>query len=63
MMASKKAVILFSGGLDSTTCLAIAQSQGFECYALSIDYGQCHRAELDAAARIAKKDKSHTMKS
>lgn len=49
----KKAVILLSGGLDSTTCLAIARAQGFECYALSFDYGQRHNAELVAAKRIA----------
>lgn len=48
----KKAVILFSGGLDSTTCLAIAKSEGFDCYVLSFDYGQKHYAELDAAKRI-----------
>lgn len=51
---SKKAVVLVSGGLDSTTVLAIAQSQGYECYTISFDYGQRHRVELDAAARIAK---------
>ncbi len=49
---TKKAVILFSGGLDSTTCLAIAKSQGFDCYALSFDYGQKHTAELVAAKAI-----------
>jgi 7-cyano-7-deazaguanine synthase len=49
----KKAVILFSGGLDSTTCLAIANSEDFDCYALSCDYGQKHRSELDAAKQIA----------
>lgn len=49
----KKAVILFSGGLDSTTCLAIAKSQGFDCYALSFNYGQRHSAELNSAKRIA----------
>lgn len=49
----KKAVILFSGGLDSTTCLAIAKSEGFECHALSFNYGQKHIAELDAAKKIA----------
>lgn len=49
----KKAVILFSGGLDSTTCLAIAKSQGFECYALSFDYNQKHLSEIDAAKQIA----------
>ena len=48
----KKAVILFSGGLDSTTCLAIAQSQGYECIALSFDYGQRHNSELDHAKKI-----------
>ena len=47
-----KAVILLSGGLDSVTTLAIAQSQGYECHALSFDYGQRHRAELDAVQRI-----------
>lgn len=49
----KKAIILFSGGLDSTTCLAYAKSQGFDCYALSFSYGQKHVAELEAAKRIA----------
>jgi 7-cyano-7-deazaguanine synthase len=48
------AVILLSGGLDSTTTLAIAKSQGFKPYALSVDYGQRHRAELERAAAIAK---------
>ncbi|MCW5966085.1 MAG: 7-cyano-7-deazaguanine synthase QueC, partial [Bryobacterales bacterium] len=50
---SPRAVCLLSGGLDSTTCLAVARKQGFECYALSFDYGQRHRRELDAAARVA----------
>lgn len=49
----KKAVILFSGGVDSTTCVAIAKSQGYDCYALSFDYGQKHSSELNAAKRIA----------
>ena len=49
-----KAVVLLSGGLDSATCLAIAQSQGFSCYCMSFDYGQRHRVELDRAARTAK---------
>ena len=43
-----------SGGLDSATCAAIAKSQGFECYGLSFDYGQRHRAELTAAKKLAK---------
>ena len=47
------AVCLLSGGLDSTTCLALARRDGYECYALSFDYGQRHRIELDAAARVA----------
>ncbi len=51
----KKAVILLSGGLDSTTCLALASSKGYACYALSFDYGQKHKAELIAAIHIAKK--------
>jgi len=49
----KKAVCLLSGGLDSATCLAYARREGFECYALSFDYGQRHRVELDAAVRVA----------
>jgi len=49
----KKAVILLSGGMDSTTCLAIAKQEGFSCYALSFDYGQKHSVELTAAKNIA----------
>ncbi len=54
MSNKPKAVILVSGGLDSATTLAIAQGQGYECYALSMNYGQRHRAELEAAHRVAK---------
>jgi 7-cyano-7-deazaguanine synthase len=49
----RKAVCLLSGGLDSSTCFAYARREGYECYALSFDYGQRHRLELDAAARVA----------
>jgi 7-cyano-7-deazaguanine synthase len=49
----KKAVCLLSGGLDSSTCLALARRDGYACYALSFDYGQRHRVELEAAARVA----------
>jgi len=49
----KKAVVLVSGGLDSATVLAMARAQDFACYALSFDYGQRHRVELQAAARVA----------
>jgi 7-cyano-7-deazaguanine synthase len=50
-----KAVILVSGGLDSATILAMAQAQGYACYALAFDYGQRHRVELDAAQRVARR--------
>ena len=50
-----KAVILLSGGLDSTTVLAIAKSQGYDCYSLSFDYGQKQRSELESSISIAKK--------
>ncbi len=49
----KHAVVLLSGGLDSTTTLAVAQATGFECFALSFDYGQRHHIELEAARRVA----------
>lgn len=51
--AARRAVVLVSGGLDSATCLAMAREQGYECHALSFDYGQRHRAELAAGVRIA----------
>ena len=49
----KSAVVLLSGGLDSATVLAVARRDGWECHALSVDYGQRHRIELEAAARVA----------
>jgi len=52
-VSEARAVVLLSGGLDSATALAIAREQGFNCYALSVDYGQRHSAELEAARRIA----------
>src|ERR1700727_4051480 len=55
MLGEKKAVILLSGGLDSTTVVAIAQEQGFQVYALSFDYGQNHKIELESAKRVAAK--------
>jgi 7-cyano-7-deazaguanine synthase len=53
-MSGSKAVVLLSGGLDSTTVVAIAREQGYRVYALSFDYGQSHRVELDAAISVAK---------
>lgn len=53
MNGAKRAVVLLSGGLDSATVLAIAREQGFETYALSFDYGQRHKVELNAAKRVA----------
>jgi 7-cyano-7-deazaguanine synthase len=50
----KHAVVLLSGGLDSSTTLAMAKASGFECFALSFDYGQRHQVELEAARRVAK---------
>lgn len=50
----RRAVILLSGGLDSTTCLAIARDAGYECHTLSVAYGQRHAAELNASRRIAR---------
>ncbi len=48
-----RAVVLLSGGLDSATAFAISRSEGYDCFALSIDYGQRHRVELDCAAKVA----------
>jgi 7-cyano-7-deazaguanine synthase len=53
MSANPKAVILVSGGLDSSTVLAMAKDQGFDCYTLAFDYGQRHRAELISAKRVS----------
>jgi 7-cyano-7-deazaguanine synthase len=52
-VSNKKAVILVSGGLDSSTVLAMAQQQGYECYTISFDYGQRHRSELIAAEQVS----------
>lgn len=53
MSSTRSAIVLLSGGLDSATVLAIARAAGFDCHALSLDYGQRHSAELAAAARVA----------
>jgi 7-cyano-7-deazaguanine synthase len=52
-MTRRKAIVLLSGGLDSSTCVLVAREQGFEVHALSFDYGQRHRLELDQARKIA----------
>ncbi|MDO8303141.1 MAG: 7-cyano-7-deazaguanine synthase QueC [Sedimentisphaerales bacterium] len=52
-MSAKKAIVLLSGGVDSATTLAIAKAEGFDCYALSFEYGQRHHIELECAAKIA----------
>lgn len=52
--SSEKAVVLLSGGLDSATCLAIARDAGFDCHAISVFYGQRHRAELESAKHLVK---------
>ncbi len=59
MNVAAKAVVLLSGGLDSATVLAMARERGYECYALSFDYGQRHRSELQAAARVAAAGGAH----
>ena len=56
----KKSVVLLSGGLDSATTLAIARNRQFECYTLSVDYGQRHRSELEAAKKVAQSLGSQT---
>ncbi|NBF16595.1 7-cyano-7-deazaguanine synthase QueC [Pseudomonas sp. Fl4BN2] len=53
VVTEKRAVILLSGGLDSATVVAMARAEGYSCYTMSFDYGQRHRSELDAAARVA----------
>ena len=53
-MTNQPAICLLSGGLDSSTCLAIARAEGFDAYCLSFDYGQRHRIEIEAAQRVAK---------
>ncbi len=53
--SDKQAVVLLSGGLDSATTLAVARAEGYRCHALSFDYGQRHRCELAAAARVAER--------
>ncbi len=53
-MDQKRAVILLSGGLDSATVVALARAQGYACYSMSFDYGQRHRAELQAAEQVAR---------
>jgi 7-cyano-7-deazaguanine synthase len=52
-ISTKRAIVLLSGGLDSATVLGMARARGFECYALSVHYGQRHGAELEAARRVA----------
>jgi 7-cyano-7-deazaguanine synthase len=54
MTEKRKAVVLLSGGVDSTTALAVARAEGYECHALTLDYGQRHQEELEAARRVAK---------
>jgi len=58
-MSASRAVVLLSGGLDSATALAIARERGFACHALSVDYGQRHASELEAARRVARSGGAH----
>ena len=60
----RKAVVLSSGGIDSTTAMAIASAEGYEVYSLSFRYGQRHQVELEAARRVSqtlKSDRSHVV--
>jgi len=50
----KRCVVLLSGGLDSATCLAVAREQGYDCHTMAVDYGQRHRAELDASEKLSR---------
>jgi 7-cyano-7-deazaguanine synthase len=59
MMTNARAIVLLSGGLDSATVLAMARSKNYLCYALSVEYGQRHHAELDAARRVAAHLRAH----
>ncbi len=58
----KPAICLLSGGLDSTTCLAIARAEGFDCYCLAFNYGQRHTVELEAAAKVARSLNANELK-
>ncbi len=58
----KKCIVLLSGGLDSTTCLAVAKANGYECYTMAVDYGQRHRSELFAAQRVSNYFDAHEHK-
>ncbi|GIS97492.1 MAG: hypothetical protein CM1200mP24_07760 [Gammaproteobacteria bacterium] len=53
-MIREKAIVLVSGGLDSATTLGIPRSEGYACYAMSFDYGQRHKVELESAIRLCK---------
>ena len=53
-MSDRRAIVLLSGGLDSATVLGMARAEGYACHALSVEYGQRHQAEIDAAAQVAR---------